>query len=104
MQLLISFVGGLMLGVGVLHQLPHAVALLAEENPAFALDWTSGWLMAGLLAMFLLLRMFHFHQHEPLDQAEPHSNCDPHSHDHHDHDRTYHGDTVRQHKPEDCSE
>lgn len=70
LQLLISFVGGLMLGVGVLHQLPHAVAVLTDEPPAVALNWTAAWLMAGLLAMFLLLRMFHFHQHEPCENEE----------------------------------
>src|SRR5262245_5082979 len=48
LQLLVSFVGGLMLGVGILHQWPHAAALLVETDPALALNWSAGWLMAGL--------------------------------------------------------
>jgi zinc and cadmium transporter len=101
LQLLVSFVGGLMLGVGILHQWPHAAALLMEANPAFALNWTAGWLMAGLLAMFYLLRTFHFHHHEPFEgagtQSMPAVHHHDHSHDHghhhhdHDHDRDGHG-------------
>jgi zinc and cadmium transporter len=89
LQLLVSFVGGLMLGVGLLHQLPHAVAMLADDGPQFALHWCPAWMMAGLLTMFFLLRMLHFHHHEPWDEGGPQSIVSfvPHDHDHnHDHD------------------
>jgi zinc and cadmium transporter len=87
LQLLVSFVGGLMLGVGILHQWPHAAALLIGADAAFALNWTAGWMMAGLLAMFYLLRTFHFHHHEPWDEADPQAVPDVHHHTHdHDHD------------------
>ena len=60
-QLMMSFVGGLMLGVGLVHLLPHAVAELGSVDRAVS------WTMFGLLAMFFLIRMFHFHEHGTLD-------------------------------------
>ena len=72
LQVLISFVGGLMLGISVFHLLPHALVELGTAQ----LDMAMIALMCGMVAMFLLLRMFHFHDHGP---AEVH---DPHDHDH----------------------
>ncbi len=59
MQMLMSLAGGLMLGIGMYHMLPHAVHELGS------LDRGIWWMMIGLIVMFLLLRTFHFHQHEP---------------------------------------
>lgn len=92
LHLLMSFVAGLMLGVGVFHLLPHAT-----EKLRFDVHAAAGWLMAGLLGMFFLIRAFHFHQHaslEPDDAQAPgsnaeseHSGCLVHDHGHHhDHD------------------
>ena len=84
LQLLMSAVGGLMLGVGLFHLLPHA---LVELGPA-SIDRTVWWVMLGMLAMFFLLRMFHFHQHgtAEVDEHETH----PAAHDHdHDHDHAH---------------
>lgn len=92
LHLLMSFVAGLMLGVGVFHLLPHAT-----EKLHFDVHTAAGWLMAGLLGMFFLIRAFHFHQHaslEPDDAQAPgsnaeseHSGCLVHDHGHHhDHD------------------
>jgi zinc and cadmium transporter len=81
LQTLLSFIGGLMLGVALLHMLPHSARTVGIENA------TVGALV-GLLAMFFLIRIFHFHQHEaPGDQ--------PHSHDadctlHHQHEPSDH--------------
>lgn len=76
MQLLMSLVGGLMLGVAMFHLLPHSLEMTGS------IDQTIGWVVAGLLTMFFLVRAFHFHQHGPVEQ--PHD-CD-HDHDHdHDH-------------------
>lgn len=94
LHLLMSLVAGLMLGVGVFHLLPHATEKLHYDVHAAA-----GWLMAGLLGMFFLIRAFHFHQHaslEPDDAQAPgsnaegeHSGCLVHDHGHHhDHDGT----------------
>ena len=90
MQILISFVGGLILGISIFHLLPHA---LAEVGPEGA-DWVALFMMAGLLVMFLLLRAFHFHQHEPPgligenSQPLPPSTSHSHSHAHSDHATT----------------
>ncbi len=65
-QLIMSFVSGLMLGIAIFHLLPHAIYTIG--TPA-AVDIVAGWTMVGLLAMFLLLRVFHFHHHDLADDA-----------------------------------
>jgi len=84
MQLMMSLVSGLMLGVALLHLLPHSVVYLGSASASAI------WLLAGLLVMFFLLRIFHFHQHEPMEE-EKH---DHHAHDHdhpHDHKLSWTG-------------
>src|SRR4051812_16683638 len=81
MQLMMSFVGGLMLGGALLHLFPHSVA----EQGSF--DRAAMWCLAGLLAMFLLIRVFHVHAHEHGAGAgdahhHGHEHCD---HKHHEH-------------------
>lgn len=104
MQLLISLIGGLMLGIGLFHMLPHAIVELgsaqlaaqpsaqsdalssaqpqsqtSDLSNAFAsVDTAMVWMMLGMIFMFFLLRMFHFHQHE-LPEAHDHA---AHDHDH----------------------
>lgn len=57
LQVLISFVSGLILAIALLHLFPHALQALSP--------WSAcGWLLAGLLVMFLLERIFHHHHHE----------------------------------------
>lgn len=89
MQILVSVVGGFMLGVGIFHQLPHAVIAIpsTDGHGSFALDWCMGWMMFGLLLTFFMLRMFHFHSHGPIEEDAPHDH--DHSHDH-DHDCGHH--------------
>jgi len=79
MQVILSFVGGLMLGIGLLHMLPHGIVISGS------LDLTIVSTMAGLLFMFFLIRTFHFHQHGASSGAEEaHEDCDhDQSHDHH---------------------
>ncbi|HWL10626.1 MAG TPA: ZIP family metal transporter [Planctomicrobium sp.] len=77
MQILISFVGGLMLGIAIFHLLPHSIVALGIND----LNRVFGCVMLGLLVMFFLLRTFHFHHHDPH-----HAHHIPHEHDHdHDH-------------------
>jgi zinc and cadmium transporter len=78
MQVLLSLTGGVLLGVGLLHLLPHAYLQLGRD-----LDTTMGWVLVGFFAMFLLERAFHGHSHHTADAV-----CD-HDHDHagHHHDR-----------------
>jgi zinc and cadmium transporter len=85
MQLLMSGVGGFMLCVAVLHMLPHAIGELRNADRAMVAA------LAGLLTMFLLIRVFHVHAHEHGDPnllAEDHTDCG-HDHDHH-HAHTHH--------------
>jgi len=84
MQLLMSFVGGLMLGVAILHLLPHAVAQQGS------IDRVAGWILAGLLTMFLLIRVFHVHAHEHGDVSDlvddhEHAHAGPCEHHHETH-------------------
>jgi zinc and cadmium transporter len=62
MQVLMSFVAGFMLGVSLLQMLPHAAMHLPS------IEWAVGAVLAGLLAMFFLIRVFHFHQHHGHDE------------------------------------
>lgn len=94
-QMMMSGVAGLMLGVALFHLLPHAVGELG--GPA-AVDISVWWTMIGLLAMFFLIRAFHFHQHGPGEPQTPvleEAACD-HEHDHtveggHHHHHDAHG-------------
>src|SRR5262245_66016932 len=78
MQVATSFVAGLMLGVGVLHLLPHS------WHQTKSIDRTAWWLLGGFLIMFLIQRFFHFHHHDVPDEApegveageEPHAEQD----------------------------
>lgn len=77
-QVLMSFVGGLMLGVAILHLLPHSVA---EQG---SIDRAAMWMLGGLLFMFLLIRVFHVHAHEHGDTSDVDEGG------HHDHDHSNH--------------
>jgi zinc and cadmium transporter len=82
MQLAISFVSGIVLGIGLLHLLPHSFEALGS------IDRTAAWVLAGFLFMFFLERFFHFHHHDApeegplLDKPGAHA---PHTHEHRDH-------------------
>lgn len=62
-QIIMSFVSGIMLGIAVFHLLPHAL-YAADNSGDISFDVVAYWIMAGLLCMFLLQRVFHFHQHD----------------------------------------
>ena len=81
-QLVMSFVSGLMLGIAIFHLLPHAIYTIASDQ---AVEIAARWTMIGLLVMFLLLRVFHFHHHDLSDDAHE-SQCVEHGgSDHADH-------------------
>src|SRR5512132_70917 len=63
LQVATSFVAGMMLGVAVLHLLPHAWAELESS------DRVTGCLLAGFVVMFFIQRFFHFHHHDVPDEA-----------------------------------
>ena len=73
LQIAVSFVAGLMLGLSTLGLLPHA----SHELNSVRLG--AAWLMGGFLVMFFLQRFLPFHHHdvagsEPMDEcARTHS-------------------------------
>ncbi|MFM8734932.1 MAG: ZIP family metal transporter [Pirellulales bacterium] len=83
MQALLSFTGGVLLGVGLLHLLPHAWLQLGRD-----LETTMLWVLAGFFAMFLLERAFHAHSHHTADGGGCGHEHAGEGHDHgHTHDR-----------------
>lgn len=114
LQVAISLVAGLMLGLALLHFLPDANEHLGS------LDRTVAWMLSGFLVMFFLQRFFHFHHHD-LPEGDPedccheeqsedehghghdhgHGHLHEHEHDHghthaheHDHDHVQHAHTL----------
>jgi len=87
LQVATSFVAGLMLGVGVLHLVPHAWEQFRSA------DLTMAWVLVGFLAMFFVQRYLHFHHHDVPEEApetrgseEAGSSFDQdHGHEHEEH-------------------
>ncbi len=63
LQVATSFVAGLMLGVGILHLVPHAWEQFRSA------DLTMAWVLVGFLAMFFVQRYLHFHHHDVPEEA-----------------------------------
>jgi zinc and cadmium transporter len=83
LQVAISFVSGLMLGIALIHFLPDALEQL--KDPDRAVDWMLG----GFMGMFFLQRFFHFHHHDtPVGDPEDccHEDEEPAGHEHEGHD------------------
>jgi zinc and cadmium transporter len=94
MELMLSFVAGAMLGVAVLHMLPHAVmirlALPVDDDVAHGhglVEPVALWLLGGFLLMFFVERFFAFHHHEAAEVDE--SEIVTHSQHHHDDDQDH---------------
>ena len=88
LQVAISFVAGLMLGIALLHFLPDA------EEQLHSMDRTVGWLLGGFLAMFFLQRFFHFHHHDS-PEGDPEDCCHGHEEsDDHNHEPAHHAHTL----------
>ena len=89
-QLALSFVSGVMLGVALLHLLPHAFYALNQQ-----IELTLLVTLVGLLFMFFMVRMFHFHQHDlAVDKDHDHRQkelCDHGSNHHHPHCESHDG-------------
>ena len=71
-QMILSLVAGVMLGVGILHLLPLSIQLLGDE-----IVWSCASVLAGLLFMFFLIRIFDFHQHDAPCETD---HCDDEHH------------------------
>src|SRR5688572_4689133 len=89
MQFAVSFVAGVMLGVAVLHMLPHAIADAVAAKAAIQSSETGiqqngnasalpidvvvrsmTALLAGMLTMFFIERFFSFHHHDVPARAD----------------------------------
>lgn len=96
MELALSFVSGVMVGVATLLLIPHAFAARLDASPLAALpgggEASHGIaheilgpvmlsLLAGFLVMFLIERFFCFHHHEAPDEASDRVG-ETHGHDH----------------------
>jgi len=85
LQVAVSFVAGLMLGIALLHFLPDA------DEQLHSLDTTMKWVLGGFIAMFFVQRFFHFHHHD-LPEGDPEDCC---GHDHtHEHGHDEHAHTL----------
>ncbi len=83
MQIALSFVSGVMLGVAFFHMLPHAIMEISEQRNSsghemdhLAINPVMLSAALGFLAMFFLERFASFHQHDVVEE------CDTHDHDH----------------------
>lgn len=94
MQVAVSFVAAMMLGVGMLHMLGHALTEAQQLNPSSEDANTTVllWMLAGCITMFFIERFFCFHHHDVETDAVGHV----HEHEeacehHHGHDVTWGG-------------
>jgi zinc and cadmium transporter len=62
LQVALSFVSGLMLGIALLHMIPHAI----QETGS--VDRAVQWALAGFLVLFFLQRVFHYHSHDTPEE------------------------------------
>ena len=68
-QVVMSFVAGFILGVALFHLLPHALERIPGPG---AVNTAMLCVVAGMIAMVVLLRVFPFHQHDFSDEADAH--------------------------------
>ena len=85
MEIAVSFVAGVMLGVGMLHMLPHALQQVRAADAKGNEVKVMLWVLGGFLAMFFIERFFRFHHHEVEDGEvtcqHDHSGDQEHGHD-----------------------
>ncbi|MEX2119048.1 MAG: ZIP family metal transporter [Pirellulales bacterium] len=90
LQLAMSFVGGAMLGVGLLHLLPHAFYASGSIRQCV---WG---LCGGFLFMFFVERVFHFHQHAtPAELGVEAAHGEQRDHAHGEHSQPRQGSGIR---------
>jgi zinc and cadmium transporter len=97
MQVAVSFVAAMMLGVGLLHMLPHALieARAVDSGRSGNEFMVMLWVLGGVLSMFFIERFFCFHHHDVESDAagelHQHEEACEHDHHHHHHDITWSG-------------
>ena len=65
-QIVMSLVAGFILGMAVFHLLPHSLERIEGHEGIFA---AAVWMVLGMVAMVILLRVFQFHQHDLSAEA-----------------------------------
>lgn len=60
-QIVMSLVAGFILGMAMFHLLPHSLHHAEGHDGVAAI---AGWMVLGMVAMVVLLRVFQFHQHD----------------------------------------
>lgn len=93
-QMLMSGVGGLMIGIAMLHLLPHGGEVLQSYSQA------GGGALIGLTVMFLLIRLFHTHDHSVQVVAEGDAEVEAtglalHHHEGCDHGHAIHNSEIK---------
>lgn len=73
----VSTVAGVMLGVALLHLLPHALASAGVGSDPNSFLPTLQWTLGGFLAMFFVERFFCFHHHSVADGPAAHGCSGP---------------------------
>jgi zinc and cadmium transporter len=91
MECAVSFVAGVMLGIGLLHMLPHALEQAEVSIPPNEAHWqVVVWVLAGLLVMFFIERFFCFHHHGVEDgEVTCHHGETEHDQHEHSHQRSH---------------
>lgn len=74
-QILMSLVAGFILGIAMFHLFPHSLERITGSE---VVERAVAWVVAGMVLMIFLLRIFHFHQHDFSTEAGG-------LYDHHDH-------------------
>ena len=66
-QVVMSLVAGLILGIALYHLLPHGIERIPGPE---SLEKGTIWTVLGIVLMVALLRMFQFHHHDFSDEAK----------------------------------
>ena len=78
-QIVMSLVAGFILGMAVFHLLPHSLHRVDGHDGVAAI---AGWMVLGMVAMVVLLRVFQFHQHDlSIEGSDLHGRGHPHGAD-----------------------
>ena len=89
MQIALSFVSGVMLGVAFFHMLPHAIMEISDQENSSGNQLEHHTInpvmlaaALGFLAMFFLERFASFHQHDVVEECDTHDPAHAHQHSH----------------------
>lgn len=77
-QAVMSLVAGFIIGIAIFHLIPHSLELIPGDH---SIEVATLWIVFGILAMVLLLRVFHFHHHD-FSEESTHAHLHPSPHQH----------------------